>query len=85
VKKHMVMDNISFIEVMGLYDEIIKIQDEDIDFAKSKKSIPEFGNDLILYLYICDSLLNDLTILEEYELCSKVNNLKEKIQRSLDE
>ena len=79
------MDNISVIEVMGLYDEMIKIQDEDIDFAKSKKSIPEFDNDLVLYYYICDSLLKDLTKLEEYELCSKIKILKEKIEHSLDE
>jgi hypothetical protein len=79
------MDNISVIEVMGLYDEMIKIQDEDIDFAKTKKSIPEFDNDLVLYYYICDSLLKDLTMLEEYRLCSKIKTLKEKIEYSLDE
>ena len=79
------MSEVNRHEVMGLYDEMMNIRKEDINYAKTINSLPNFTSDLELYSHVCDSLLRDLIILEEYELCVKVKILKEKILLSIDD
>lgn len=71
-------------ETISLYNEMISLSDEDFVYAKEKQSFTSFKNDLGLYIYVCRELLEDLILLEEYELCTEVKKLLNKMESSVD-
>lgn len=71
-------------ETIELFNELMSLDDKDILFAKNKSSFGKFKNDLELYIYVCDNLMEELITLEEYELCSDLKKLHDKLTESLD-
>lgn len=76
--------NIDRTETIELYEEITSLSIEDYVYAKNKRSLTTFENDLELYIHVCHELMEDLIFLEEYELCSNLKKSLEKMSSLID-
>lgn len=75
---------INRLETISLYNEMMSLSNDDFNYAKENQSFTSFENDLGLYIYVCRELLEDLILLEEYELCAEVKKLLNKMESSVD-
>lgn len=71
-------------ETISLCNEIISLTEEDFECALEMRSFDTFENDLRLYVYVSNDLMEDLIYLEEYELCAKLKKVLNKMESSLD-